>query len=300
MPTPAPSLLTPLADSFELLLADHDLPSVAVGVSEREDGVDLAVRPLRHHPADELIGFEAPSDWRAFGIVARGRTVAWPALDLDPTGSLGPAPGTSVRIAHLVDRSGVSLTRMVDDDGRRHELSEATMGLVPDLCRRVLGLATEPPAESPLRYWASRWLGDVLDLADTAFTGPDWSTVAACHPAVAAVAAIDAELAAVAADHLVVAADALARAQPWDELHRRWSDPDGPGHAGLSPVEVGWMDPGMLARWCLGLTPDLDELVDAAAALLASPVARQIGEALDAWGLVARPRTDDDAYDRDS
>jgi hypothetical protein len=283
----APTLLTPLADALDLLLADHDTPCLAVGVAEQDGTVELAIRPLAHHPADELLGVEAPPEWIAFGVAARGRTVAWPGPDLAPTGPTAPAPGTPVRVAHLISRDGRAVTRLVDDDGRRHELGAETMGLVPDLCRRVLGLPTEEPLETPLRYWAARWLTDVLDIVgEAALPGPGWSAVAACHPAVAAVAEIDPELAAVAADHLVVAAESLARAQPWPELHRRWSTRGSGGHAGLTPRQVGWMDAGMLARWCLALTPELDELADAARGLLADPVARAVDQALDAWGLL--------------
>jgi hypothetical protein len=281
---PVAALLSPLADTFELLLADHDTPSLAVGVAPDDESVDLVIRPLHRHPADELIGFTAPPRWSAFGIVARGQTQAWPGAQ-PAAGSDVPPPGTAVRVAHLVDRSGATLTRMADAEGRRLVLGEHTMGLIPDLCRRVLGLATEDPVESPLRYWAARWLADVLDLLDPSLPGPGWATVAACHPAVAAVSELDPDLATAAADHLIVAADALAVAQPWAELHQRWSQPDSGGHGGLSPDEVGWMDPGMLARWCLGLTPDLDELFEAIVALVSDPVARQVEHALDTWGL---------------
>src|SRR5690606_13059706 len=113
----------------------------------------------------------------------------------------------------------------------------------------------------------------------------DWTTVAACHPAVAVVGDIDPELAPLAADHLVVAARALGDAQPWDELHRRWGEPDATGHAGLAPHEVRWMDPGMLSRWCLSLLPDVDDLVDAAAALLSEAVIDNIRGALVAWDI---------------
>jgi hypothetical protein len=297
---PVAADLAPLADTLDLLLADHDAPSLAVGVAPDGDAVDLVVRPLRHHPADELLGFTAPTSWSAFGVVARGRTLAWPGAEPAPTGLSAPPPGSEVGVAHLVDRTGAALTRLADASGRHHELGEHTMGLVPDLCRRVLGLPTDAPVESPLRYWAARWLGDVLDLADRTLPGPGWASVAACHPAVAAVCELDAEMGVVAADHLVAAAEALARAQPWSELHRAWSESTSGGHAGLTPDEVAWMDTGMLARWCLGLIPEIDQLVEAVEAHLPAPIVHRIGQTLDAWGLAPAscPPAGGGAYDR--
>lgn len=285
MPTAASTVLASLADAFDLLV-DDDIPSLAIGIAHRGDDTDLIVRPLRHHPADELIGFAAPDDWEAFAIVAQGQTQPWPEGHGGPQSCLAPPPGTPVRISHIVDRSGSTLTRLTDAAGNRHDMGASTEGLVPDLCRRVLALPTAPPAESPLRYWAARWLLGVIETADDRMPGPTWATVAASHPAVATIAAIDPDLAPVAADHLVTAARSLSSTQPWEELHRQWSDPDTGGHGDLGPADVAWMDVGMLARWCLSAAPELEDLLEAARATLAPPVARQVADALLAWGLV--------------
>lgn len=260
-------LLPAMAETFEVLLLESDAPTTALGIRLVDGEVELSLRTVEHHPVDDLLGFTAPSEWDAFGIAARGRS----------------SDGDAVRLVHLVARDGSSWWHLSREGAPPLTSEEQPAGLVDDLCRRVLGLPTPPPAASALDYWAARWLADVLDLAHDGATPPTWAAVAACHHAVSSISSLQPELGPTAADQLVVAGRALDRAYPWAALRSSWSTD---GALGLSGPEIAWMDDGMLSRWCLATQPELTDLVDAVGSLLAPAIGERVRETLTAWGLV--------------
>src|SRR5690606_12647733 len=122
----------------------------------------------------------APEEWSIFGLQVQGTS-----HHLDD----GRRERSTTTFA--VDRTGEELT-ILRADGRAHELRTGAEGTLPDLCRRVLGLATPPPPAPTGTAFALAWLDAVLvawnDLAQRRRLGTSFSAVAALHPAVRAAA----------------------------------------------------------------------------------------------------------------
>lgn len=285
---PPDGVLDRIAAILDSVVAEDDR-GLLVGLSLGDDGVDLHHRPLEAHPAVVLPGFTAPDDWWAFGVAVTGSArvlsserrrdaPATPAELADD--AHGPSP---VRIVHLVTRDGDVTSRSVltgATDGRT--TTEPTVGLIPDLCLRVLGLPTAPgPSSNELH--AREWLISVLDLLDGAPVDPPWDALAREHPVVARVQAADPSMAVIAVERLDVAGRAYGRAWPWSRLRTAWAESG--GAFGLTPDELCWMDDGLLARWCLSTYPDIDDLLDAVSALLPTAKARRIAGLVAGWGL---------------
>lgn len=138
---------------------------LAVGVSDAPAdprGGCLHLRELVADPVDALVGFLAPTEWWAFGVVA---PVSLHALDDD--GARGEQrPGR--RLALLVSRHGA--TRAVASGPLGVELAvgrdaAAPEGRIPDVCRRALGLATTPPTVGTGALFVTRWLDDAVERA---------------------------------------------------------------------------------------------------------------------------------------
>ncbi len=160
----------------------HGLVTFAILGSDSE-GVSLATR---HHdvadPLEAMVGFTAPADWVAFGVVTRGRARpllddgARPRADADAT----PSP---VRMAMAVDRAGraVSGLRTLDGPFAISDDIDQVAGRVPDGCRRVLGLRTPPPAVSVEDFFALLWLDHVLAEAAVRPGELTWAEAAGLH-----------------------------------------------------------------------------------------------------------------------
>jgi hypothetical protein len=224
-----------------LLTCDAPAPgTLAVGVSSwGAERVELSVRPLGPHDlVDELAGYRAPASWVAFGILAAA--TAYPVDDLAiPTADLGPT-GRAVNVCHLVDRDGRAVSRVepcTPDAGPA--LEPQGEGRVPDACRRVLGLRTDPAEESTGLYWVLELFERVLQTALAADLGdpPGRSDLVPLVPS---------------------AAD---RGLPWAILRRQCALGQR-AVAGISPVAADWMDDGMFAREAIGWFPSITELLD--------------------------------------
>jgi len=210
-------------------------PEVALGLKPLDAGV---------HPFPILAGFTAPASWTAFGIRARGR-----ARHLeDPN-----VPPTRTAMTYLLDRQGreASVLRIED---RVEELTGPAEGTIPDLCRRVLSLATPPPPPSTARLWTCTWLDRVLERWGQPHRRRDltscWGQIAVLHPAIHAPSAADVVSLADPAS-LVTVARSHAATCSWAQLRRSpvpLALPDGP-----LPRDVAlWMDDGFFARWAIG------------------------------------------------
>ena len=222
------------------------------------------------HPFTVLAGFTAPATWQAVGVRARGR-----ARRLEePAGA--PTP---TAVTFLVNRLGeeASLLRL---DGTVTEVDTPAEGTIPDLCRRVLGLATPPPPAAPGALWAAIWLDRVLERWGQPHRRRDlvsgWGQIAVLHPAVTDPTEVD--LRALAEPPALVAvAAAQAAALPWAELRRHAHLVALP--AGRLPPDVAlWMDDGFFARWTLGAYPPVTTMAGDLAQLLGAPLGSQLME----------------------
>jgi hypothetical protein len=261
-----------LSRLLELLLDARQDPLVAIGVARLGEeeldpgegpGVELYLRPL--HAVDDLVGFTAPALWDGIGVVASGTAVGErPARRREP-----------VEVAHLCLRDGSAVTSLRGADGERlvdRTGPDATRGIVPDLCRRALGLPTPAPVEAPTEVFDTLWLDRILaealdrDLGDPPLSRAD---ALAAFPAAVPRRAGAVEL-----------REARARAAAsWADLRRRVGL--GRLHVrGLSRREAQWMDDGLFARWVLSSLPPLDELATDVDALLPREVGAMVREVL--------------------
>lgn len=194
----------------------------AVGVSDPPDDPRrgrLHLQPLVGDPVEAMVGFVAPSEWWAFGVVA---PVTLHALG-DGTDASDVRPGR--RLAHLVSRHGSTCSVAVGPEGVdvvQGPRASAFEGRIPDACRRVLGLATAPPTVSTGAFFVTRWLDDALERA---LAGDDLPDV----------------------DDLAAAAAEFTRRWSWERLRRACAAGQEPVH-GMTAEEAAWWDEGGFSR----------------------------------------------------
>lgn len=271
----APRLdLWPLLEAADRELAAGPRPTPAIlRVTVPHDpepaAPELAWFPLeRAHPLDALLGFSAPPEWVAAGIVSGGR-----ARRLDERAS----SRTAATISVMVDRSGAAATLLRRGD-RIDRLADRPEGSVADALRRALGLPTAAPPASSAPLWAAWWLDRIVEAA-AASSGRErlssWAEVVALHPAVPLVSA--GSRLGPGPDAVVVATQALADAWPWYRLRREPGAVELPGTP-VSAEVADWMDDGMFARWLLGEFPAIDDLLEAVDGLLPAVIAERVAE----------------------
>lgn len=260
-PRPAPprrvEAIARLVDEGTAADEDHAL----VHVVDDGDDLILGLEPLDVgiHPFDELAGFTAPVEWAMFGLCVWG-TVRHLDEDLPPQ---------RMRTTCLVSRDGEESSVLRTPEGPV-SLPRPAMGTVPDLCRRVLGLPTDPPPPTTAGLWTVAWLDRLIDTwgdpARRRELSSSWALLAALHPAVAAT---EDPLGVEGPDRFVAVARAHTREWGWGRLR---AEPDAlPLPDGHLPVAItSWMDDGFYARWALGAFPspaslahDLTGLLDA-------------------------------------
>jgi len=227
-------------------------------------------------PLHDLLGWRAPADWAAVGVVGQSE-------------ARGPGRADRGPVALLVTRAGVDVAFLRRDDGTTEELDPGR-GRLLDACRRALGLATPPPAGTVAEMWEQRWLDRLVEaLAGGEVDGAD--DAAALHPLAGLLGPGD--------DLASVAWSRLARAS-WADL--RWLASGGGGAAGdggdggdggddeaLSPELAAWMDDGMVQRWLTDGLPSRAELLEAVLELAPGPVLELVEEVLAAWAAAGRP-----------
>jgi hypothetical protein len=235
--------------------------------------VDLGLRRLEEglHPFAELAGQHAPDEWTVFGLRVTGTSRRLDEADADPR---------RVSTVFLVDRRGreASLIRHGDDVT---ELPGPAVGTIPDLCRRVLQLPTDPAPPTTALLWAALWVHRILERWAQPHRRQDltsFAQLAILHPALHAPSPPDvlavadpASLARVARPH--------AAATTWTELRLAPEPlplPDGP----LDPWIAAWMDDGFFARWMIGAFPPLATTTLAVRDLLGADLGRQLLEAM--------------------
>ncbi len=273
----------------------HSLVSVT---GADESAFELGLKRLAddEHPLDHLLGFVAPAEWRAVGLVSYG----WAApLDGEPAATLPPSEHPErvrVRSVHLVGRDGAEAATTAFEDGRA--IDQPSGGVVADSLRRAMGTPTPPPAEPVLELIAAIWLehaiakvcDDVLIGVVPGATGSrgrrrgrlTWAALAAQNPLLARARAGGLRL---GARRLPDIGLTFASFVTWSDL--RWESMTGarPWGIAVDPDLAAWMDDGMYARWLLdGRLPS--EMLAAELAPFCSPdCRRRLDECLRCWGL---------------
>ena len=226
--------------------------------------LDVTLLAVPDDPVSGLLGFVAPEEWAACGVLAPGH-----AVTLEGGGS-----GADVGFAHLVDRSGRFSSALRTRPGAPVAVSSGRSALasrVDDVCRRALQLrdcafvdiAGDAPhgnvarphrdAPDPRRH---RRLARNCRTASGARvppqrrSRPDPSSARRRGPA---------------GDRVPVVGG---------RPHRRGDGDD--GSFGVAPALIAWMDDGMFARWALECFPDVGALLDIVDSLAPPTVAAAV------------------------
>jgi len=267
-------------------------PPVLVAVIAGEEApVAMPVPPASGDLVADLLGFVAPPDWEAVGVVVEGAARSYRAGEVAGYRHCSSERPDRCRVVHLVDRTGesVALLRREGEEPSPLAPDDSGGGRMVDTCRRMLGLPTAPPPDSTHELWAAMWLDRIVaDAADPARSGPvaSWEDAVVRHPAAEAVLQADELLRPQVVRHLDALGRAMDAARPWTHLREecaagRWAVP------GVTPEVAAWMDDGMFARWATSEFPLLPELLEALADLVPSGVLRRIRAVLTAWGTVS-------------
>lgn len=257
-PGAPPSRSDPILESVlpiaEAAAAAESDGNVAIHVQPEGDDVLVGLMPIGSaHPFDVLAGFCAPEEWAIFGVRAGGR-----AHHLD---GHGQSHRTAVTFLVARDGADASLLRNLDA-GTEQVVLGGGVGVIPDLCRRVLGVATNPAPTHTAALWLTIWLDRMLQRCLASHRAPGgpgaWADLVALHPLFASPHAPAVEQ--MSASSFADAARRFTEENPWSRL-RACPElvplPDGP----VGPEVASWMDDGFFARWTLGAFPDPMELV---------------------------------------
>jgi hypothetical protein len=233
-----------------------------------------------HSDLDTLIGFVAPNDCQAIGVVGSGwaRNLAVAAADATPL--LAPGERRRCRVVFLMTRSG-DLAGYLRAGSDLLIDQPPTVGRVPDLICRALGLPTPPPEESTGGFLAYIWLVNVLGVAGRSPTPLTWTAVIHLHPAmqVAAGAGI------ISSDDIVASLRVASDAWSWSFLTQEASE-SGWMRDPLPPGAAGWMDEGILSRWLLNSLGEIEPLVDRVTRLVAPTAAETLRATLRHLGVI--------------
>lgn len=282
------------ADAGLHLVADHLLDALVAGALEPSlvhvasadlGATDIGLLPLDgRHPTDLLVGFVAPAEWHALGIVTSG----W-AYPLGQRGST-QRTRTRVHLVTLVSRSGETAHRtQIEGDG---EVAAALAdeprpaGEQVDLLRLALELPTDPPPCATDAYWTIEWLSALLALDEDDLRS--WADVVDAHPAMQLLVPDD-DLR--HADFIEVAAS-FVRVCTWARLRRLAADGAFPVPE-LTPTEALWFDEGAFARFLLNRCPPLDMLRRQALDHLRGHLADRLLTTLGELGIPRRSWPDD-------
>jgi hypothetical protein len=244
--------------------------------SNSEEGFALAFSDEQHG----LLGWVAPPDCQAVGLVATGRIRALPGT---PPGLLDPSHDR-LRMACLVTRHGKVAWKVASPDGSSDGApgKEApSEGRLLDCLRRCFALPTPPAPVSPARLQAIAWLVAVLERVDRGDRRVSWSDVSRLHPLAQIVST---DLTGPRSYPLPALSRLAGSTWTWEDLRRQAES--NASFEGIVPAGLaGWMDEGMFARWVLSELPSADELLSAVRPYLAPSAARRLTHAVRASGL---------------
>lgn len=264
---PRHRLVDDLARLLDEGCVDETSPVLFHALAPDGEDIDLGIKVLEPdtHPFPALAGFTAPPAWDVFGVRVHGTAHA---LDDGTT--------TRTTATFLCTRSGEEASILRRGDTAT-VVRDRAAGTVPDTCRRVLGLPTDPAPRSTALLWTMLWLDAVLarwseEPAQRRHL-QSFEAVAALHPAVIGRDDADAPAA------LVRVGREHASRWSWPRLRAEPDAaalPDGP-----LPVDIAaWMDDGFFARWCLGAFPHPAVLAGDLVDLLGEQVGDELADAL--------------------
>jgi hypothetical protein len=231
-------------------------------------------------PVASLLGFTAPPQWWAVGLLADGTS-----RDLDGSDR---APGST--FVHLVDRRGTSI-HIVTRPGSETIVSGpgpvVTEGRTADVCRRILGIPTAPPPGDMTTHVIDLWLARAIRAALDE-PGLDWPAVVSRNPAhQLAVPLTTAPTPAALARQTVAFGGQL----DWDRYRLRCVDAGGTPFGELDADVAAWMDAGMFARWMLGESLTSEARMDLLEGLLSPGAYERLRATLDLCPSRAWPPT---------
>jgi hypothetical protein len=213
-----------------------------------------------------FLGWTAPPDCQAVGVVATGRAIAEDGPREPPPG-FPPGTPTRVRLACLVARDGTIGWQMETAGGVPHPVAP-TEGRLLDCLRRCFALPTPPAPAGPAQLRSLLWLLAIDDLLRSTSRRPTWNQILDLHP--------DASLLTPAP------LDRFGAGEPgWSwEVLRRSAMRDGWAWMMVDRDLAGWMDEGMFARWILDSLPSTEDLLARLRPRLAPSAARRLAHAV--------------------
>jgi hypothetical protein len=240
----------------------------------------------------QLVGWSAPLDCDAIGIVAAGNSVravpfgrdgspdaggpdpatVRPRSDASAAGPAGADPsaphdvgpdfGPPVRLIAVVDRSGRIASRL-RVDGAVHREPPAG-GRMLDTLLRCLGRPTQPPDESTAGLLATLWFAAIMATGADSADRLTWTQAIRLHPAAQLLLASGSYF---SHRELTAGVNAAAHTLTWEILRDATARRGTLG--GLCPRALAaWMDAGIYSRWVLGQLPALETLFPATMAAL--------------------------------
>lgn len=271
-----------LAELFDELADDHprtSLPLLVRAVGPL-DAPELGVLPLEGaHPGTVLLGFTAPEECSALGVVTTGWSLP-PGRVADHDAERNRRRGApaaddpdrvAVRSTVLVARD-CSLAGRLSVDGAEPVSSPPESGVMVDLLQRALDCATAPATFGTIELFASIWLSSLAEAAAPL----DWPEAARRHWALQLLPGADDDLPALARE--------LADELDWPNLRRAVARH---GWDGVCRAEEArWLDDGSFARWVVGSYPAVPDLLAAAAGHLRPEATQRVTDALAVWSLL--------------
>lgn len=190
-------------------------------------------------PVRALLGWVAPPDAIGVGVDA-------PAF-AHSTNVEGPT--RSGRVRHVQFRDDTCTTSFVRDDEIVSTTSTVTSGRVPDLCRRALGLATDPPPSTMTVFVTDVWL-QVLAAHAVADPVLDWRRAVMLHPGASTCDPLFDD-ARITPAQLADSTISLGHSLDWERFRIVSAALGSVPMIDLTVDSIDWMDAGMFARWAL-------------------------------------------------
>jgi hypothetical protein len=290
-PSPSPELFDRLVGVLlDTVEGDEPGPPTLVHVADdpsSDDGFRLGLLPSPGDPYETLLGFNAPGDWMAMGMLTGGWT--YPPdiaehVDFERGRFLVVPPSQHprrlrVRTAYLCTRDGATYGHTKVSDGRAVDEAPSS-GRMVDAFRRVFGLPTEPPSIGVAELFTLRWLVSIAGVAQLEGRALPWAEAAALHDGVS--------LLDLAPEDFEAATGALHRVATWEQLRQGTAE----GH-GLAPMvdpdHAAWMDEGMFCREIVGRYPSVAILLDMLSDAVSARTARRVREIIRGWGIDTSP-----------
>lgn len=213
-------------------------PAAPARLTVRSDRVECVVLD-GDDPVRSLLGWVAPSDALAVGVDA-------PAFARSTTTD---GPTHSGRVRHVQFRDGACTTSFVRDGEVLSTTSRATSGRVPDLCRRALGLATDPPPSSMTAFVTDVWL-HITAAHAVAEPVVDWRRAVMLHPGANTCDPLFGD-ARITPAQLADSTSSLGHSLDWERFRIVSAALGSVPMIELAVDSIEWMDAGMFARWAL-------------------------------------------------